>query len=114
MELKDSGNSREFNTGAVRDIAEGKGRCDLLPLGIIGNMLVNPILIDIEHYIRTGKENFLESAISEFARSAFGNIETALLEVSKHYEDGQTNMRSVTGKKASHFIAILIVALDII
>jgi hypothetical protein len=31
MMLKDSGNRREFETGAVRDIAEGKGRCDLLP-----------------------------------------------------------------------------------
>lgn len=30
--IKDSGNRREFSTGAVRDMAEGKGRCDLLPL----------------------------------------------------------------------------------
>lgn len=30
-EIKDSGNRREFETGAVRDMAEGKGRCDLLP-----------------------------------------------------------------------------------
>lgn len=29
--LIDSGERREFETGAVRDIAEGKGRCDLLP-----------------------------------------------------------------------------------
>lgn len=29
--LKDSGNRREFETGAVRDMDEGKGRCDLLP-----------------------------------------------------------------------------------
>lgn len=29
--LKDSGNRREFGTGAVRDMAEGKGRYDLLP-----------------------------------------------------------------------------------
>ena len=29
--IKDSGNRREFETGAVRDIQEGKGRCDLLP-----------------------------------------------------------------------------------
>jgi len=29
--LKDSGNRRAFETGAVRDMAEGKGRCDLLP-----------------------------------------------------------------------------------
>lgn len=31
MEIKDSGERRKFKTGAVRDITEGKGRCDLLP-----------------------------------------------------------------------------------
>ena len=30
--ILDSGNRRTFQTGAVRDIQEGKGRCDLLPL----------------------------------------------------------------------------------
>lgn len=29
--IKDSGNRRKFSSGAVRDMAEGKGRCDLLP-----------------------------------------------------------------------------------
>jgi hypothetical protein len=29
--IKDSGPRREFKTGAVRDMEEGKGRCDLLP-----------------------------------------------------------------------------------
>ena len=43
-ELKDSGNRREFSTGAVRDVADGKGRCDLLPLGVIANMLDDKIL----------------------------------------------------------------------
>ena len=34
--IKDSGNRREFDTGAVRDIQVGKGRMDLLPwAGII-------------------------------------------------------------------------------
>ncbi len=31
VELKDSGNRREFESGAVRDMQEGKGRCDLIP-----------------------------------------------------------------------------------
>lgn len=31
LPLKDSGDRRKFETGAVRDMAEGKGRCDLLP-----------------------------------------------------------------------------------
>ncbi len=29
--IKDSGNRREFETGAVRDIQDGKGRYDLIP-----------------------------------------------------------------------------------
>jgi len=27
---------RKFNTGAIRDDKEGKGRCDLMPLNVIG------------------------------------------------------------------------------
>ena len=37
MEILDSGNRREFESGAARDVAEGKGRCDLLPLGCIAS-----------------------------------------------------------------------------
>jgi len=33
--IADSGNRREFETGAVRDMQEGKGRCDLLPAAAI-------------------------------------------------------------------------------
>ena len=34
MEILDSGARVEFDSGAVRDIKEGKGRCDLLPLDV--------------------------------------------------------------------------------
>ena len=33
--IKDSGDRTQFNTGAVRDMHEGKGRMDLLPLTAI-------------------------------------------------------------------------------
>ena len=33
--IKDSGNRREFSSGAVRDMQEGKGRMDLLPWAAI-------------------------------------------------------------------------------
>ena len=33
--IKDSGERTEFNTGAVRDMHDGKGRMDLLPWGAI-------------------------------------------------------------------------------
>lgn len=35
MEIKDSGNRRAFDSGAVRDMSEGKGRMDLLPWAAI-------------------------------------------------------------------------------
>ena len=35
MAILDSGNRREFESGAVRDMAEGKGRMDLLPWSAI-------------------------------------------------------------------------------
>lgn len=35
MEIKDSGTRREFESGALRDMSEGKGRMDLLPWSAI-------------------------------------------------------------------------------
>lgn len=37
--IQDSGTRREFESGAVRDMAEGKGRCDLMPLYEVGVLL---------------------------------------------------------------------------
>lgn len=50
MELQDSGNRREFDSGAVRDINEGKGRCDLLPLGVVADMIDDEILYRMLDY----------------------------------------------------------------
>ena len=88
MELKDSGKRREFKTGAVRDICEGKGRCDLLPLDVVGNLVVDHLLIGINEYIRSGDKFKLVQVITCFSDKYFGNLPTAMLEVSKHYEDG--------------------------
>lgn len=92
MAILDSGARREFNTGAVRDIAEGKGRCDLLPLKIISKMYDGKqgrIFRYIERYIYKGNIDFLYMAIWDFMDIAFeGNQETALLETSKQYEEG--------------------------
>ena len=87
-ELKDSGARREFSSGAVRDIAEGKGRCDLLPLGEIGDWLFDRVLIAIDRYVQDGETNDLWGAICEFCRYRNWDIYTAMLEVSKQYEDG--------------------------
>ena len=91
--IKDSGTRRKFESGAVRDVAEGKGRCDLLPLDIIANYLSpangdDVILSSISQYIYSGKIKNLTFALDEFCARSMGNMYTMLLEVSKHYEDG--------------------------
>lgn len=89
MELQDSGNRREFSTGAVRDAVDGKGRCDLLPLGIIADVLEIPILHLIDVFIRDGSSVYIESVIKEFIEKEYnGDKYTTVLELAKHYEDG--------------------------
>ena len=80
--IKDSGERREFATGAVRDIQEGKGRCDLLPLDIFGN----GVLTSIEDFKLTADTNHLRQAI--ISCDFFPDFHTMLLEVAKHFEDG--------------------------
>lgn len=88
MQLKDSGERRTFSTGAVRDVAEGKGRCDLLPLKVVGDFFQDPVFVEIERYIRNGSPDNLFGAIL-WAIEKFGwDKPTAILEVSKQYEDG--------------------------
>lgn len=88
MELQDSGNRREFESGAVRDICEGKGRCDLLPLDIVADIMDDEILCYIDQYIRSGNRDSLVKAIKSFSETRYKTLNTAMLEVSKHYEDG--------------------------
>ena len=88
MEIKDSGARREFDSGAVRDIAEGKGRCDLLPLGIIADRLNDRVFTFIEDYIRFGDPASLWLVLDEFIGKDDKQWYSALLDVSKQYEAG--------------------------
>lgn len=87
-QLKDSGDRRSFVTGAVRDVAEGKGRCDLLPLRAVGAVLDDTLLTMINMYVRDGVVQCLIEAVRAFANRWYADIETAMLEVAKQYEDG--------------------------
>lgn len=102
-ELKDSGTRREFDSGAVRDMAEGKGRCDLLPLDVVADLLryyeripecykgigiVDAIhLFTMPPHDDSDKELIFQ-ALFEFSMKNGWYIPTMLLEVSKHFEDG--------------------------
>ena len=91
--IKDSGNRREFDTGAVRDIQEGKGRCDLLPLDVVGKALLthgscDKVIIAISLFTMNPDETYLYTALDEFAKLRGWDKPTMILEVSKHFEEG--------------------------
>lgn len=88
MEILDSGVRREFDTGAVRDISEGKGRCDLLPLDVIGDIIVRNELKYIESFKETKAETCLLNAIITFCEENGNNVYDFLLDVSRHFEEG--------------------------
>lgn len=97
--ILDSGARREFASGAVRDIQEGKGRCDLLPLDVIGEWVsglfggtelteqYSAILDHINFFLRNGRSG-IGAAITLFCEIRGWEPITAILEVSKHYEEG--------------------------
>ena len=86
--IKDSGARREFETGAVRDIQEGKGRCDLLPLDVVARF-IGQILANISEFQETGDIKYLENALQRFIDKHYNkNMSTTFLEVSKHFEEG--------------------------
>lgn len=97
--ILDSGTRREFSTGAVRDIQEGKGRCDLMPLDVIAEFMTSStqkdILNSIHDFQETGEDVFLKSCLYSFIEdhifvkdSLLGKTATTLLEVAKHFEAG--------------------------
>lgn len=93
-EIKDSGNRRQFNSGAVRDIETGKGRCDLLPVDVVASLMVNRdqclVLTEIGQFMSSGQDRHLFAAIRRFADLRGWSLSECLLEVSKHYEAGAT------------------------
>ena len=95
--IKDSGDRTEFSTGAVRDMREGKGRCDLMPLEVVAELLEDPDARQIIHDISSFQEykdtDFLKSALLNFARryeceNFRASLITMLLGVAKHFEEG--------------------------
>jgi len=96
MKILDSGDRTQFDTGAVRDMREGKGRCDLLPLDVAASILegteslCRSPLFWLNEFQRTGDPVFLREALTVFLRHGnnFNLDTTMLLEVAKHFEEG--------------------------
>lgn len=103
-QILDSGDRTEFETGAVRDMREGKGRCDLMPLDVVaeyfrrGMYAPDPkraedyyfIVKNISDFKRTDytRTDFLYQAFAVFDGRFYDYTPTMFLEVAKHFEEG--------------------------
>lgn len=98
MTILDSGDRTKFDTGAVRDMRVGKGRCDLMPLSVAAELMTNLIIKCINDYQNTGEVKYLYQVLKLIAevhykendkimteQSCFASM---LLDVSVHYEEG--------------------------
>ena len=91
--IKDSGERRQFSSGAVRDVQEGKGRADLLPLIECSDWTEYGELEAIDNFMKTRKTKWIYFALDNFIcrpESGFSEMhkEEVLIEVSKHFEEG--------------------------
>lgn len=94
--ILDSGNRTEFSTGAVRDMRETKGRCDLLPLEVVEVCLAFAlpeekrsidVIENIRAFIETGSTAYLILALDNF-EGFDDSWSTMFLEVARHFEEG--------------------------
>lgn len=92
--IKDSGDRTQFDTGAVRDMREGKGRCDLMPLAVVGNYITADnessdwVLWCIRKFQETNSTSYLYSAMHHFEQMRWKCPYTMFLDVAKHFEEG--------------------------
>ena len=104
--IQDSGDRRRFESGAVRDMAEGKGRCDLMPLfdvaavfRFVGEESAYEILYKLSSLLRddlSQKEKYehcmmILTDFADFQREldeTSGRFPNLFLEVAIHYEEG--------------------------
>lgn len=92
--ILDSGNRTEYSTGAVRDLKEGKGRFDLMPMDVLFALTRHPFYDSIDSFKKTATVSNLYSAIEHagldcvLSSTPYGNYMDLLLDVSKHFEEG--------------------------
>ena len=103
--IKDSGERREFETGAVRDMAEGKGRFDLMPLSEMADLFykddrIHSIILDLSYMLDSEsnrQDPFATNAIynfiaycknKDFEDVTVSDIAEYMLEVAIHFEEG--------------------------
>lgn len=99
--IKDSGSTTEFSTGAHRDARAGKGRIDLIPLEVASKLMdEDAILQSVREFQKDGNTEHLYDALKSFCDRYYGGVmETMLLEVGIHYEEGANKYGANNWKK---------------
>lgn len=90
-EIKDSGERTKFESGAVRDMHEGKGRCDLLPLDVVSTCMGDTIIFAINLFLESEckRTDYLTKCLELFSEKYFNDsMETMFLELAVHFEQG--------------------------
>ena len=113
--MKIASSCRKFDTGAVRDIGEHKGRCDLMPLDICADLLfirqpensssdinlnVQRFIKSLNKYVHFGyhKKDILDTILSFYECTAISPFD-AFLRVSKRFELGNEKYGKDNWKK---------------
>lgn len=92
--ILDSGDRTEFESGAVRDMRVGKGRCDLMPLDVVAYFMrdddenPDPIFTSVYKFQESDDIEYLDKAFDNFCITREWDPCTALLETAVHFEDG--------------------------
>lgn len=96
--LQDSGDRATFSGGAQKDVYDGKGRCDLIPLEILcgdkDSVYEDKILYNLAMFLRTDSDLYLRASLALFWKNVSeelkldGDPYTMILELSIHYEQG--------------------------
>lgn len=92
--ILDSGDRTQFESGAVRDMRVGKGRCDLMPLDVVAYFLRDDteepdrIFDAVYKFQKSNDVKYLYKAIDNFCIIREWDPYTALLETAVHFEDG--------------------------
>lgn len=92
-DIKDSGKRTDFENGAVREIREENGRCDLLPLKQVAMLFDNDYIVKkalegIDDYIYNGNKDGIIHALKSFCKmQCRDSMPEMILMVSHHYKD---------------------------
>lgn len=99
--IKDSGNRTTFESGAVRDCAEGKGRCDLVPIEAFceATRSADDILGKLGGFQKYKDPCILKLIFCEFVSTYFKSNYDAFLELAVHFEEGSKKYSENNWKK---------------